>query len=189
MQRRARGSLTYEIAANWKIFAENALECCHCPLVHNETFAHAVHTDQRSYQCSAHGLALTQVAPIRNAPETDADRSDLDGFRLLYVRPSSFVSVDEYSGIVAWIVPDGPSCCRFIVDAYANPGADPHAVEDWMEMYNRTFIEDKLVVDRQQAGYATGLVPAGRLITHAEASIVSFQKLTAERLELALAAR
>ncbi|MET0822395.1 MAG: aromatic ring-hydroxylating dioxygenase subunit alpha [Aeromicrobium sp.] len=177
------GTFTYEVAANWKLFAENALECYHCPLVHNGTFGTAFHTESETYICDNYVNVATQVAPVAQAfPGESRASDDLGGFRMLFLWPFTYVSVDDYTGTVARMQPTGPHTCRFVVDTFARPGTDPKVLEESLAMYDETFMEDKAVVTAQQIGYHSGRVPQGRLMTNSESSIAMFQRRTWQAL-------
>jgi phenylpropionate dioxygenase-like ring-hydroxylating dioxygenase large terminal subunit/ferredoxin-NADP reductase len=172
------GTYTYEIPANWKLFTENALECYHCPLVHETTYATAFDTTTRNYICTEFENAAIQVAPVTELTEKLAARTGLDGFRLLYLWPVTFLSVDDFVGIVARTVPIDAKNSKFVVDTFVKPGTDPDVLAQWLEIYDRTFAEDKTVVAAQQAGYDSGTVPQGRLMTACESTIAMFQQRT-----------
>ncbi|MFD6061225.1 SRPBCC family protein [Rhodococcus wratislaviensis] len=172
------GTYTYDIPANWKLFTENALECYHCPLVHQDTYATAFHTTKANYHCTEFDNVAVQVAPVTELTERLATRSGLNGFRLLYLWPVTFLSVDDFVGMVARTVPLGADSSRFIVETFVKPGTDPAVLEQWLDIYDRTFAEDKSVVAAQQAGYDCGAVPQGRLMTNCESTIVMFQRRT-----------
>lgn len=177
------GSSTYDVEANWKLFAENALECYHCLLVHRDTFAAAIATDPENYLCEDYGNVFMQVAPIRHAHEAESrSESELQDFRLVYFWPSTALSIDEYAVVATQLVPVGPKRCRFVVDVYARPGVDGAVLDSWTQMYDTTFNEDKVVVTAQQDGYDSGLIPRGRLLPPSEPSIAAFQRRTWEAL-------
>ncbi|MGQ4596401.1 SRPBCC family protein [Nocardia sp. R6R-6] len=173
------GTYTYDVAANWKLFTENALECYHCPLVHENTYATVFHTTKADYQCTEFDNVAVQIAPVTELTERIAQRpGGLDGFRLLYLWPMTFLSVDDFVGIVARTIPVGAHGSRFVVDAFVKPGTDPAVLEQWLDVYDRTFEEDKTVVVAQQAGYDSGVIPQGRLMTNCESTIAMFQRRT-----------
>ncbi len=181
------GTFTYDVDANWKLFMENSLECYHCDLVHKDTFGDAFSTDPANYICDNYENVLTQIAPVAHAPATETRQTQgLEKFRLLYIWPSTAISIDEYAGTIVRLVPTGPKQCTFIVDTYARPGMDPVVLASWLEMYDSTFKEDKVVVTAQQAGYDSGRVRVGRLLPRNESSIATFQKRTWQALAPAL---
>ena len=184
------GSFRYEVDANWKLFMENSLECYHCDLVHHDTFATAIATGPDDYICDNYANVLTQVAPIQHAPDTETRAVDeLEKFRMLYIWPTTAFSVDEYAGVITRLIPMGPTRCAWVVDVFEKPGVDPAVLESWMEMYDRTFKEDKAVVSAQQAGYDSGMIPQGRLMPTNGSSIAMFQPRTWEALAPALEGR
>src|SRR5205085_11758144 len=54
----------FELDANWKIACENFLECYHCAVAH-PGFTAAVDVSPDAYRLDAHGLASSQVGPLR----------------------------------------------------------------------------------------------------------------------------
>ncbi|MFI8568809.1 SRPBCC family protein [Rhodococcus sp. NPDC078407] len=176
------GTFTYDIPANWKLFTENALECYHCPLVHETTYATAFETAKQDYLTTEFGNAAFQIAPVTEMTEQLADATDLDGFRMLYLWPVSIMSVDDFVGMVARTVPVGSHSSRFVVDAFVKPGTDPDALAKWLDIYDKTFDEDKTVVTAQQAGYDSGAVTQGRLMRNCESTISMFQRRTWDAL-------
>ncbi|MCO7642837.1 Rieske 2Fe-2S domain-containing protein [Pseudomonas sp. S 311-6] len=175
------GTFTYDVDADWKLFSENALECYHCPLVHQDTFSAHIGTQPEDYITQEFKNVLTHCAPITHAPG-NVDVSEMLGFRFLFVWPSTALSKDDYVATISRIVPLGPQKTRFVVDMFVEPGAKSEDVQQWLDVYDRTFKEDKEVVTAQQLGYKSGMVPQGRLMTHREASIQMFQRRTWEAL-------
>ncbi|WP_346348888.1 SRPBCC family protein [Rhodococcus sp. T2V] len=172
------GTYTYDIPANWKLFTENALECYHCPLVHQDTYATVFDTTTKNYLCTEFENVAVQVAAPTAVTERLAERAELDGFRLLYLWPVTFLSVDDFIGIIARTIPTGSHGSRFVVDTFVKPGTDPKVLGQWLDVYDRTFDEDKTVVAAQQGGYDSGAVPQGRLMTNCESTIAMFQRRT-----------
>ena len=176
------GTFEYDIPANWKLFTENALECYHCPLVHETTFATAFETTAKDYITTEFENAAFQIAPVTALTEQLAATTELEGFRILYLWPVTFLSVDDFMGTVGRTVPTGPHSSRFIVDTFVKPGTDPAALAQWLDIYDKTFKEDKTVVAAQQAGYNSGAVSQGRLMRNCESTIAMFQRRTWQAL-------
>lgn len=183
------GQFTYEIDANWKLFVENSLECYHCPLVHENTYSTVFETSEKFYLCEEFEHAATQIAAVTQLTEDMVERSGFDeatGFHLFYLWPVTFMSVDDFVGIVAHTVAVDATTTRFVVDAFVRPGTDPQVLAEWLDVYDRTFAEDKIVVAAQQAGYNAGVVTQGRLMTNRESTIAMFQKRTWQAVGSAL---
>lgn len=173
------GTYNYEIDVNWKLFVENSLECYHCDLVHRTTFSSHVKTSNTAYITQVSESLAHQFAEV-NSPLSTSDKTEF--FRFLYFWPTTAVSVDEYCGVIGRSIPLGPQKTRFVVDMYVRPGVDEDILKQWLDVYDQTFNEDKEVVGAQQAGYNSGLVPAGRLMPLREAAISMFQTRTTTAL-------
>jgi phenylpropionate dioxygenase-like ring-hydroxylating dioxygenase large terminal subunit len=176
----------YDIAANWKVWVENATECYHCPTVHAKSFSDAWDVDVDVYEYVNAGGIMAQFTPFnrsakRYRPDRDGIATDR-GFRFVYLWPCSFVAVDDYVAFTGMIVPTGPESCRFSADVYVNPACDQAFLDQWMEMYNRTVAEDTDAVAVQQPGLRSRMVPHGRLMPGSESSIAHFHRLVWEAL-------
>ena len=155
----------YPIEANWKVFVENATECYHCPTVHTKSFSDAFITDANVYELVETGGLLCQFTPYNaRRANTRWGGQTGDGFRFIYLWPTSFWAQDDQVAFTGMIVPTGVESCEFHADVYSHPQADETFVADWMEMYDKTFEEDADVVRVQQAGLKSQMIPYGRLL-------------------------
>ena len=152
----------FDIAANWKLWYDNGVECYHCPTMHGESFA-----------------AAFDVSPERNVPVlTDhlmnsrfVSAAIRDGHTL---RSHRFCSFQLFPGcqliqhddllVLGRIVPTGAQSCRYIVHYLVERDADPGRVEEWIALWNRTYDEDTDAVERQQKGLCSGRVPRLRYV-------------------------
>lgn len=175
------GTLVYEIDADWKLFMENSLECYHCPLVHPTSIAAYVDTQPEAYVTREFENFVTQDAPVYRLPG-DMDITGLKGFRFMFIWPCTGWSVDDFLAVAATVIPVGPQRTRFVVHTFVKPGVDPEVAREWIDVYDRTFQEDKEAVAAQQAGYKSGMVWQGRLMAHREAAIQMFQRRTWQAL-------
>ena len=181
-----RNRWTYEIASNWKVWVENATECYHCPTVHRQSFSDAFDTDDDVYELVETGGLLCQFT--RYQAREGAHRNGRyagrrgEGFRFIYLWPTSFWAQDDYVAFTGMIVPTGVETCTFIADVFTHPDADEAFAQDWMEMYNQTLLEDKEVVRAQQPGLRSNMVPFGRLLPKSESPIMHFHRLVREAL-------
>jgi choline monooxygenase len=172
---------TYEMDCNWKVFAENAIECYHCPTTHRDSFGKAYDAHPDAYKTISWPDTLWHESPIRWTPG-DLDPAALKGFRFAYVWPNSFFAVDDLVGSVGCVVPVGPERCSAFVDMYVRPGTDEAILRDWLEMWNQVLSEDADATNRQQAGYRSGQVPAGRLMLDSEHNLQAFMRRTFQAL-------
>jgi phenylpropionate dioxygenase-like ring-hydroxylating dioxygenase large terminal subunit len=178
-----RGRWSYDIPANWKVWVENATECYHCPTVHTKSFSDAFVTDANVYELVESGGLLCQFTPYNDRrAKTRWGGQTGEGFRFIYMWPTSFWAQDDQVAFTGMIVPTGVETCTFQADVYAHPKADEAFIVDWMEMYNQTLAEDVDVVRVQQPGLRSQMVPYGRLLPKSESPIRHFHQLVYDAL-------
>jgi phenylpropionate dioxygenase-like ring-hydroxylating dioxygenase large terminal subunit len=168
------------VAANWKIWVENASECYHCPTIHRESFSDAYEVAHGVYEYINDGPVLCQLTP----PNEKAKRFGLAGqeYRYWYLFPSTFLQVDEYYTSAGRVHPTGVESCITDGDSWLQPGLDPALVAEWDEMWRMTMQEDIDAVAIQQPNLRSGLVPHGRLMPSSESAIAHFHRLCFEAL-------
>ena len=120
-----RGHWVYDIPANWKVYVENAVECYHCPTVHTKSFSDAFVTDANVYELVELGGLLCQFTSYNaRRSKTRWGGREGEGFRFIYMWPTSFWAQDDQVAFTGMIVPTGIETCAFHADVYARPGAD-----------------------------------------------------------------
>jgi hypothetical protein len=62
------------------------------------------------------------------------------------------------------------------------PGADEDIVGEWLRMWDQVLREDAAATNRQQAGYRSGQIPAGRLMLNSEHNLQAFMRRTYQAL-------
>ena len=152
------------------------------PTVHRASFSDAFDTDEDVYELIESGNLLCQFTRYqpREGAHSDgrfAGMTGKGGFRFIYQFPTSFWAQDDYVAFTGMVVPTGPETCTFIADVFSHPDAGEQFVQDWMEMYNQTLLEDKEVVLVQQPGLRSNMVPYGRLLPRSESPIMHFHRL------------
>lgn len=171
----------YLMDCNWKIWAENAIECYHCPTLHRASFGKSYDSRPEHYVIQSWSDTIWNSAPIKWLPK-DVDPASLKGFRFAFLWPTSFFAVDDYIGFIGSVIPQGPERCRAFVDMYVPPGRDEEISEEWLKMWDLTLEEDKQATDRQQIGYRSGSVPHGRLLLDSESCLQAFMRRTWQAL-------
>ncbi|HEX5195207.1 MAG TPA: aromatic ring-hydroxylating dioxygenase subunit alpha [Solirubrobacteraceae bacterium] len=167
----------YEMDCDWKIWAENLIECYHCPTLHRCSFGKAYESRPDQYQVEAWEDTGWHQTPIKWLPN-GIDPAQCKGFRFTYLWPTSFFAADDFVGFVGAVVPLTPGRCWAYVDMYAPPDGDPEITEQWLKLWDETLEEDKLATNRQQHGYRSGLVGHGQLMPNGEASLTAFMRRT-----------
>jgi phenylpropionate dioxygenase-like ring-hydroxylating dioxygenase large terminal subunit len=174
-----RDTFEYAMDCNWKVWAENLIECYHCPTLHKGSFGKSYNAQPEHYEIKAWRDTIWQSAPIKWVPR-DVDPATTEGFEFAFLWPTSFVGVDDYVGFAGNVRPTGPESCAASADMYVRPGVDEELLADWLDMWDRTFREDKQATDLQQAGYRSGGVPYGRLMLDSEECLMAFMRRTWE---------
>lgn len=165
----------YDMACNWKIWAENAVECYHCPTLHKSSFGKSYDVGPDDYELASGDNTIYHKGPLKWIPG-DVDLAGLKGFRFAFTFPSSFFALDDYVGFIGTIVPTTLNRSFAFVDMFAKPGADETVVKEWLDMWDRTLQEDEQATAIQQIGYESGRVRAGRLMLDSESPLQAFMK-------------
>ena len=172
---------TYDMECNWKVWAENAIECYHCPTTHRDSFGKTYDAGPNAYKTISWPDTLWHESPIKWIPG-DMNPASLKGFRFAFLWPSSFFAVDDFVGFVGAVTPLAPERCTAYVDMYVRPGADEEIVSEWLKMWDQVLLEDAGATDRQQVGYRSGQIPAGRLMLNSEHNLQAFMRRTYQAL-------
>jgi phenylpropionate dioxygenase-like ring-hydroxylating dioxygenase large terminal subunit len=176
-----RARYAYEMDCNWKVWAENAIECYHCPTTHRDSFGKAYDAGPDAYRTISWSDTLWHESPIKWIPG-DLKPAALKGFRFAFLWPSSFFAVDDFIGFAGSVTPEGPERCSAFADMYVRSGADEGIVDEWLRMWDQVLREDAAATNRQQVGYRSGQIPAGRLMLNSEHNLQAFMRRTYQAL-------
>jgi Rieske 2Fe-2S family protein len=171
LRRAAR--LTYEVAANWKVIAENYNECYHCGPVHPELcdivpdFRRAGGSDldwergipqrEGTWTFTASG-----TSDRRAFPGLDADEQVRHKGELVYPNLLLSLSADHVAAFA--LVPHGPASttvvCDFLFapDEIARPGFDPSDAVSFWDLVNR---QDWAICESVQRGMSSRAFTGG----------------------------
>lgn len=160
-------TITYDVAANWKVILENYNECYHCPGVHPELCEvvpefrvdGGIHLDwelgvphrEGAWTYTASGT--TSRAPFPGLSEEEKVRHKGE---LLYPNLMLSVSADHVAAFVLKPLAHDRTeiACRFLFhpEEMAKPGFDPADAVDFWHLVNR---QDWFVCERVQAGMSS----------------------------------
>jgi len=192
--RRAR-RLTYDVAANWKLVAENYSECYHCPPVHpllNKLTPYDTGDDffpagpwKGGWMDFAEGCETMSMDGQRHGRPILFARDETESRRIYYyiLWPNLIISVHPDYVLVHQAWPQGPErstvTCDLYVDAASvdDPGFELDDAAQFWDMTNR---EDYHVVELQQRGTGSRSWTAGRY-SNQEASVQAFTLMCADR--------
>ena len=173
-----------EYACNWKVCAENFLECYHCAVAH-PSLTKAIDVSPDAYGLEIRDRLSTQVGPPRNGgggvydAEGEVERGQ---FHLLF--PATVVNVmpGRPNLSIGPIVPRGAERTYRFLDYFVGPGADDEWLADYLALDDAVGAEDRRLVETVQRGIASGGLESGVLMPESERLIAHFQSLVVEAL-------
>ncbi len=158
----------YSVAANWKIAAENYLECYHCAIAH-PGFTRLVDVDADAYVLVAGDGCWSQYGRAR-------DGDGMCQFHLVW--PA--LKVNVYPGLanlsLGPVWPVGPERTDGFLDYFFGPDVTEVAAADLIAFDEQVGREDTALVESVQRGVRSGLIERGRLLLNSEHLIASFQE-------------
>jgi phenylpropionate dioxygenase-like ring-hydroxylating dioxygenase large terminal subunit len=159
----------WTVAANWKVVAENFLECYHCAVAH-PSFTALVDVSPDAYRLEVGRLHSTQIGPARDG----GMRSQFH-----FVWPNTGINVfpGEPNLSIGPIVPASPDRTDRFLDYFFGAGVHETWITDLLELDDQVGREDTALVERVQVGVASGALAEGRLLGEAEQLVAHFQGL------------
>ena len=163
-----RRSILHEIDANWKIVAENFMECYHCPLVHGDTLPGY---GDEEYVVEEHGTLVTH-------------RLDRDRFSWANLFPNTQLSAyGEHRVLIArQLVPDGTRRTRATLDYWFDRDVDDAGVQECVDWFETVVGEDVPLCNSVQLGCESGLLDRGLLLRDQESGPIRFEEMLVEAL-------
>jgi len=164
----------WSLAANWKVVAENFLECYHCAVAH-PSFTALVDVSLDAYRLQVGELYSTQVGPARDG----GTRSQFH-----FVWPNTGINVfpGEPNLSIGPIVPASPERTDRFLDYFFGAGVEETWIDELLALDDQVGREDRALVERVQTGVASGALTEGRLLGDAEQLVAHFQGLVREAL-------
>jgi phenylpropionate dioxygenase-like ring-hydroxylating dioxygenase large terminal subunit len=178
----SRGESEYE--ANWKICAENFLECYHCAVAH-PGFSAAIDVSPDAYGLDWSGNRMSQQGVPRPEPRTSYDLAgdvEQGQFHLLF--PGTVINVmpGRPNLSIGPIVPLAPERTYRFLDYFVDPDVDEAWIEDMLAFDAQVSAEDRELVERVQTGVRSGAFDEGRLMPQSEQLVSHFQSLVVDAL-------
>jgi choline monooxygenase len=173
-----------EYEANWKICAENFLECYHCPTAH-PGFSAVMDVSPDAYLLEAEGARMSQHGPPRPEPRGRYDPSgevERGQFHLFFPGTAVNVMAGRPNLSIGPIVPLAPERTWRFLDYFVAPDADDAWVEELLAFDTQVGAEDRALVERVQRGVRSGLLAEGLLLPESERLVAHFQALVVDSL-------
>ena len=173
-----------DYACNWKVCAENFLECYHCAVAH-PTLAKALDVSPDAYGLEIHDRLSTQIGPPRDGGGGvyDAD-GEVERGQFHFLFPATVVNVmpGRPNLSIGSIVPRGPDRTHRFLDYFIGPDVDERWLADYLALDEAVGAEDRRLVEAVQRGIASGGLESGVLLSESEQLIAHFQTLVVEAL-------
>jgi phenylpropionate dioxygenase-like ring-hydroxylating dioxygenase large terminal subunit len=159
----------WSVEANWKVVAENFLECYHCAVAH-PTFTALVDVSPDAYRLEVGRMHSTQIGPARDG----GMRSQFH-----FVWPNTGINVfpGEPNLSIGPIVPAAPARTDRFLDYFFGAEVGDAWIADLLELDDQVGREDTALVERVQTGVSSGALAEGRLLGEAELLVAHFQRL------------
>jgi choline monooxygenase len=174
----------FEYEANWKLCAENFLECYHCPTAH-PGFSAVMDVSPDSYLLETSRRRLTQHGPPRPDPRGSYDpRGEVERGQFHLLFPGTVVNVmpGRPNLSIGPIVPLAPERTYRCLDYFVAPDVDGTWIAESLAFDAQVGVEDKALVERVQRGVRSGLLDEGRLLPASEQLVAHFQGLVVDAL-------
>jgi choline monooxygenase len=164
----------WSVEANWKIVAENFLECYHCAVAH-PGFSKLVDVSPDAYGLEVGRLHSTQIGPARDGVR----RSQFH-----FVWPNTGINIfpGELNLSIGPFLPAAPDRTDRFLDYFFGPDVGKTWIADLLELDEEVGREDTALVERVQLGAGSGAIAEGRLLGDAERLVAHFQGLVREAL-------
>jgi choline monooxygenase len=158
-----RRTILHEIDANWKVVAENFMECYHCALVHGDTLP-GYGDDE--YIVEEYGALVTH-------------RLDRDLFSWANLFPNTQLSVyGRHRVLIArQLVPDGVGRTRATLDYWFDRDVDDAGIEECVSWFEAVVAQDVPLCNAVQIGCASGFLDRGLLHPDQERGPVQFEEM------------
>jgi phenylpropionate dioxygenase-like ring-hydroxylating dioxygenase large terminal subunit len=164
----------WSVAANWKVVAENFLECYHCAVAH-PGFSALVDVSPDAYRLEVGRLHSTQIGPAR-------DRSSRSQFHFVWPNTGINVFPGEANLSIGPFVPGAPDRTDRFLDYFFGAGVSEAWISELLELDDEVGREDTALVERVQVGVSSGVSADGRLLGDAERLVAHFQGLVRDAL-------
>jgi choline monooxygenase len=171
-------------AANWKVCAENFLECYHCSVAH-PSLSKAIDVAPDAYVLETRPTFSSQWGPPRNGGGGVYDASgEIERGQFHFLFPNTVVNVmpGRANLSIGPIVPLTATTTYRYLDYFVAPDVTDDWIADFLELDNLVGAEDRVLVERLQVGLGSRAIEHGTLLPESERLIAHFQGLVVDAL-------
>jgi phenylpropionate dioxygenase-like ring-hydroxylating dioxygenase large terminal subunit len=165
------------VDANWKLVAENFLECYHCAVAH-PGFSAVVDVSPDAYELALGSSFSTQLGPLRENGQGLDTEGEVRRSQCHFLWPNTMINIfpGRTNLSIGPVLPAGPERTERFLDYFFGPDTDAAWISELLEFDGQVGAEDKVLVENVQRGVAAGLIERGRLLPESERLIVDFQQ-------------
>ena len=165
-----------DLDANWKVCAENFLECYHCRVAH-PGFSKAIDTSPDGYELIAGKGHSTQFGPVRAKWTGEFDPTgEVGRSQFHFIFPNTVINImpGEPNLSIGPITPNGPQTTHRFLDYFFGPEVSADWIESMIEFDDQVGREDVELVENMQVGLAARPQRTGTLFVDSELLIAHF---------------
>src|SRR6266513_4416961 len=164
------------VEANWKLVAENFLECYHCAVAH-PGFSAVVDVSPDAYELASGDTFSSQFGPVCGNGSGLDTAGEVKRSQFHFIWPNTMINIfpGRTNLSIGPVLPAGAARTERFLDYFFGPEADGEWIGELLEFDGQGGAEDKVLVENVQRGVETGLIERGRLLPESERLIVDFQ--------------
>jgi choline monooxygenase len=165
------------LEANWKLVAENFLECYHCSVAH-PGFSALVDVSPESYRLEPGEGFSSQFGPVHENGKGYDTAGEVARSQFHFLWPNTTINIfpGRANLSIGPVLPAGPTRAERFLDYFFASGVDDAWIAELFAFDDQVGLEDRKLVENVQRGVATGLVDHGELLPESERLIVDFQQ-------------
>lgn len=179
-----------EVATNWKLLAENNIECYHCATVHSDSTQFFCMSNPDDYATAIGSTWAFQHLKTKELAEGQPIPYPLFGpmqFATFY--PNLQIMFYPQSMSVSNFRPIAPGLTRWRRDMFYIPGTRDEDIAASAEWFKSLYVEDVESMTSTFAGHSSGLVRGGPLFLDSEMTIRSMHMVLRDAFAAELARR
>src|SRR5438552_6367809 len=165
------------VDANWKLVAENFLECYHCAVAH-PGFSALVDVSPDAYELDLGESFSSQFGPVRENGKGIDTEGEITRSQFHFLWPNTMINIfpGRLNFSIGPVLPAGAERTERFLDYFFGPEVEETWISELLEFDRQVGAEDKVLVENAQRGVATGLIDRGRLLPESERLIVDLQQ-------------
>ncbi|MFK7735826.1 MAG: aromatic ring-hydroxylating dioxygenase subunit alpha [Pirellulaceae bacterium] len=184
----------WEIAANWKVIIENAIESYHVGCVHADSFSvmptaesceHVLQDELTTFRTTFPSQAAAPLRFIERTVHRLLGIAYEELYQQFHVYPNMLLSSSKFVSVLMCVRPASPNSSRFELRIFGDPGNRKNPLAklafslacSWAKKeVRKVLLEDFAILPSIQQGLSSPALPAGGLISTREERIAHFQR-------------